>query len=175
MEHAESGEIEVVYLLGADEIDTSKLENTFVIYQGHHGDKGAHVADVILPGAAYTEKYATYVNTEGRVQRTNLAVFPPGEAKEDWLIIKNLSQYLDLSLPYDSLFDVRKKLDTIGPQFRNADQVIKNTWVPISNGKINLSDTPFTLKECNFYMTDSISRASKIMADCTKAFYEHTS
>lgn len=125
MEHAESGEIEVVYLLGADEIDTSKLENTFVIYQGHHGDKGAHVADVILPGAAYTEKYATYVNTEGRVQRTNLAVFPPGEAKEDWLIIKNLSQYLDLSLPYDSLFDVRKKLDTIGPQFRNADQVIK--------------------------------------------------
>lgn len=175
LEHAESGEIEVVYLLGADEIDTSKLENTFVIYQGHHGDKGAHVADVILPGAAYTEKYATYVNTEGRVQKTNLAVFPPGEAKEDWLIIKNLSQYLDLSLPYDSLFDVRKKLDTIGPQFRNADQVVKNTWVPISNGKINLSNTPFTSKECNFYMTDSISRASKIMADCTKAFYEHAS
>ncbi|WP_341823513.1 NADH-quinone oxidoreductase subunit NuoG [Wolbachia endosymbiont (group A) of Agelastica alni] len=175
LEHTEGGEIEVIYLLGADEIDTSKLENTFVIYQGHHGDKGAHVADVILPGATYTEKYATYVNTEGRVQRTNLAVFPPGEAKEDWLIIKNLSQYLDLSLPYDSLFDVRKKLDTIGPQFRNADQVVKNTWVPISSGKISLSNTPFTLKECNFYMTDSISRASKIMADCTKAFYEHAS
>lgn len=174
LKQAESGEVEVVYLLGADEIDTSKLENTFVIYQGHHGDRGAHIADVILPGAAYTEKYATYVNTEGRVQRTNLAVFPPGEAKEDWLIIKNLSQYLSLSLLYDSLFDVRKKLDTIGPQFRSVDQVVKNTWVPISNGKINLSNTPFTLKECNFYMTDSIGRASKIMADCTKDFYEHS-
>ncbi|CAD6996552.1 unnamed protein product [Ceratitis capitata] len=89
LKQAESGEIEVVYLLGADEIDTSKLGNTFVIYQGHHGDRGAHVADIILPGAAYTEKYATYVNTEGRAQRTNLAVLPPGEAKEDWLIIKN--------------------------------------------------------------------------------------
>jgi NADH-quinone oxidoreductase subunit G len=170
LENAESGNIEVVYLLAADEIDTSKLENTFVIYQGHHGDKSAHIADVIFPGAAYTEKYATYVNTEGRAQRTNLAVFPPGEAKEDWLIIKNLSQYLDLSLPYDNLFDIRKKLDTIGSQFRNFDQVVKNKWVPISCDEINLSSVPFSLQEFNFYMTDSISRASKIMADCTKAF-----
>jgi NADH-quinone oxidoreductase subunit G len=115
------------------------------------------------------------VNTEGRVQRTNLAVFPPGEVKEDWLIIKNLSQYLGLSFPYDSLFDVKKKLDTIGPQFRNADQVVKNKWVPITCDEIKLSSAPFTIKECNFYMTDSISRASKIMADCTKAFYEHAS
>ncbi|WP_168463802.1 NADH-quinone oxidoreductase subunit NuoG [Wolbachia endosymbiont of Ctenocephalides felis wCfeT] len=170
LEKAKSGEIEVVYLLGADEIDTTRLENTFVIYQGHHGDKGAHVADVIFPGSTYTEKYATYVNTEGRVQRTNLATLPPGEAKEDWLIIKNLSQHLDLFLPYDSLSDVRKKLDTIGPQFRKADQVVKNKWVPISVDGVSLINTPFTLKEVNFYMTDSISRASKIMADCTKAF-----
>ncbi|MGL9762595.1 MAG: molybdopterin-dependent oxidoreductase, partial [Wolbachia sp.] len=175
LKQAESGDIEAVYLLGADEIDTSKLENTFVIYQGHHGDRGAHVADVILPGATYIEKYATYVNTEGRVQRTNLAVFPPGEAKEDWLIIKNLSQYLNLPFPYDSLFDVKKKLDTIGPQFRNADQVIKNKWVQITCDEIKLSSAPFALKEYNFYMTDSISRASKIMADCTKAFYGHAS
>lgn len=174
LKQAESGEIEVVYLLGADEIDISKLESTFVIYQGHHGDRGAHIADVILPGAAYTEKYATYVNTEGRVQRTNLAVFPPGEAKEDWLIIKNLSQYLGLSLLYDNLFDVRKKLYTIGPQFRDADQVVKNKWVPITCDEIKLSNISFTLKKCNFYMTDSISRASKIMADCTKDFYEHS-
>ncbi|NUX01356.1 NADH-quinone oxidoreductase subunit G [Wolbachia endosymbiont of Madathamugadia hiepei] len=173
LKQAESGDMEAVYLLGADEIDTSKLEDTFVIYQGHHGDRGAHIADVILPGATYIEKYATYVNTEGRVQRTNLAVFPPGEAKEDWLITKNLSQYLGLSFPYDSLFDVKKKLDTIGPQFRNADQVVKNKWVPITCNEIKLSSAPFALKECNFYMTDSISRASKIMADCTKAFYGH--
>lgn len=170
LEQAENGNIEVVYLLGADEIDTSKLENTFVIYQGHHGDRGVHVADVILPGAAYTEKNATYVNTEGRVQRTNLAVFPPGEAKEDWLIIKDLSQHLGVALAYDSLYDVRKKLNTIGPQFRNYDQVIKNKWIPIDCNEINLSDVPFSLKEYNFYMTDPISRASKIMADCTKAF-----
>ncbi|MCV3769556.1 MAG: molybdopterin-dependent oxidoreductase, partial [Wolbachia pipientis] len=175
LKQAESGEIEVVYLLGADEIDTSKLENTFVIYQGHHGDKGAHIADIILPGAAYTEKYATYVNTEGRVQRANLAILPPGEAKEDWLIIKNLSQYLDFSLPYDSLFDVREKLDTIGQQFKNIDQVIKNEWVLIDCSQISLSNQPFTLKESNFYMTDPISRASKIMADCTKAFYGYIS
>ncbi|MDD9331883.1 MAG: NADH-quinone oxidoreductase subunit NuoG [Wolbachia sp.] len=170
LENAESGEIEVVYLLGADEIDTSKLENAFVIYQGHHGDKGAHVADVIFPGAAYTEKYATYVNTEGRAQRTNLAVSPPGEAKEDWLIIKNLSQYLGVSLPYDSLFDVRKKLDTIGLQFRNYDQIVRNKWVSVDCDTIKLSGVHFSLKEYNFYMTDSISRASKIMSDCTKAF-----
>ncbi|AAW70964.1 NADH-quinone oxidoreductase subunit G [Wolbachia endosymbiont of Brugia malayi] len=175
LEQAESGEIEVVYLLGADEINTLKLENAFVIYQGHHGDRGAHMADIILPGAAYTEKYATYVNTEGRVQRAKLAVSPPGEAKEDWSIIKNLSQYLGLSLPYDSLFDVRKKLDAIGPQFRNTDQVVKNKWMSITCNEIKLSSVPFFLKECNFYMTDSISRASKIMANCTKAFYEHAS
>ncbi|QKX01907.1 NADH-quinone oxidoreductase subunit G [Wolbachia endosymbiont of Cruorifilaria tuberocauda] len=173
LKQAESGEIEVVYLLGADEIDISKLRNTFVIYQGHHGDRGANIADIILPGAAYTEKCATYVNTEGRVQSTNLAIFPPGEAKEDWLIIKSLSQYLDFSLPYNSLSDVREKLDTIGPQFRNTDQVIKNKLVSINCDKISLSGKPFTLKECNFYMTDPISRASKTMANCTKAFYEH--
>lgn len=172
---AKSGEIEVVYLLGADEIDTSNLENTFVIYQGHHGDRGAHVADVIFPGAAYTEKCATYVNTEGRAQQTNLATLPPGEAKEDWLIVKNLSQHLGIPLPYDSLFDVRKKLDTFGPQFKNSDQVVKNKWVSIDCEKVKLSNKPFSLKKYNFYMTDSISRASKIMADCTRAFYDNAS
>ncbi|MDG7056309.1 MAG: NADH-quinone oxidoreductase subunit NuoG [Wolbachia endosymbiont of Meromenopon meropis] len=171
LKQAESGNIEVVYLLGADEVDISKLEDTFVIYQGHHGDRGAHIADVILPGATYTEKCATYVNTEGRVQRTNLAVFPPGEAKEDWLIVKNLSQYLGISFPYESLFDVKKKLDTIGPQFKKPNYVLRNKWISIACNEIKLSNAPFTLKEYNFYMTDSISRASKIMADCTKAFY----
>jgi NADH-quinone oxidoreductase subunit G len=172
--HAENGNIEVVYLLGADEIDVSKLKNTFVIYQGHHGDKSVHIADVILPGAAYTEKYATYVNTEGRAQRTNLAVFPPGEAKEDWLIIKNLSERLDIPLAYDNLYDIRKKLDIIGIQFKNLNQVVKNRWMSIDCDEINLSNIPFTLQKYNFYMTDPISRASKIMADCTKAFYEYS-
>ncbi|WFW29826.1 MAG: NADH-quinone oxidoreductase subunit NuoG [Wolbachia endosymbiont of Menacanthus eurysternus] len=174
IKQAKNGNIKTIYLLGADEIDVPKLEDTFIIYQGHHGDKGAHIADIILPGATYIEKYATYVNTEGRVQRTNLATFPPGEAMEDWLIIKNLSQYLGFSPQYKNLSDVRKKLDTMGLQFKNTNQVIKNKWTSIVCDKIKLSNTPFILKKFNFYMTDSISRASETMAACTKAFYGYT-
>ncbi len=166
---ANNGDMDVIYLLGADEIDMSTLGNAFVIYQGHHGDNGAHRADLILPGATYTEKCATYVNTEGRAQRTNIALAPPGDAREDWLIIKNLSEYIGHTLPYDNLNDVRKKLESIGPQFRNINKVIKNKWSSI-NYKINLNDTPLALRKFNFYMTDPISRSSKIMADCTKAF-----
>ncbi|WP_333023444.1 NADH-quinone oxidoreductase subunit NuoG [Wolbachia endosymbiont of Pentidionis agamae] len=168
--HAEKGNIKVVYLLGADEIDVSKLKNTFVIYQGHHGDNGASIADVVFPGATYTEKCATYVNTEGRAQRTNIATLPPGEAKEDWFIIKNLAEHLGVHLSYNNLQDVRKKLESIGPHFKCIDQVIKNKWIPINFDKVNLSNMPFSLKKYNFYMTDSITRASKIMAECTKAF-----
>ena len=94
LDGAEKDEIDVVYLLGADEIDTERLGNAFVIYQGSHGDRGAHRADVILPGAAYTEKDAIYVNTEGRPQMTARAVFPPGDAREDWKIIRALSGVL---------------------------------------------------------------------------------
>ncbi len=166
---ANSGNIDVIYLLGADEIDMSSLGNAFIIYQGHHGDNGAQKADLILPGATYVEKSATYINTEGRVQRTSVAVPPPGEAKEDWLIIQNLSKYIGHALPYDDLNDVRKKLESIGPQFRNVNKVIKNKWISI-NHNINLSKVPFSLKEFNFYMTDPISRSSQIMADCTKSF-----
>ena len=102
LEGAEKGEIDLVYLLGADEIDTDRLGKAFVIYQGSHGDRGAHRADVILPGAAYTEKDATYVNTEGRPQMTARAVFPPGDAREDWKIIRALSGVLGQSLPFNS-------------------------------------------------------------------------
>jgi NADH-quinone oxidoreductase subunit G len=97
------GAIDAVYLLGVDEIAGSHFGNAFVIYQGHHGDAGAHRADVILPGAAYTEKDATYVNTEGRVQGTALAAFPPGDAREDWTIIRALSDVLGKRLPYDHI------------------------------------------------------------------------
>src|SRR5262249_18376592 len=100
IEGTHKGEIEVVYLLSADEIAGSHFGKAFVIYQGHHGDAGAHRADVILPGAAYTEKNATYVNTEGRVQQTALAAFPPGDAREDWTIIRALSAAIGQRLPY---------------------------------------------------------------------------
>ncbi|MBT4741420.1 MAG: NADH-quinone oxidoreductase subunit G, partial [Rhodospirillaceae bacterium] len=124
LDGAASGDIQAVYLLGADEIDTAKLTDAFVIYQGHHGDAGAHVADVILPGAAYTEKNATYVNTEGRAQLGQRAIFPPGDAREDWSIIRALSERLGKTLPYDSLEQVREKLRKISPDFTHVDEVV---------------------------------------------------
>ena len=98
---AQKGEIDFIYLLGADEFDVAHLGRAFVVYQGSHGDAGAHHADVILPGAAYTEKDGLYVNFEGRVQRADRAAFPPGEAKEDWAILRALSDVLGVKLPYD--------------------------------------------------------------------------
>src|SRR6185437_8397115 len=103
------------YLLGADEIDMTRLGSASVIYQGHHGDAGARRADVVLPGAAYTEKDATYVNTEGRVQLGRRAVFPPGDAREDWTILRALSDVLGRKLPYDSLGQVRRALLAANP------------------------------------------------------------
>ena len=99
----DSGDIEVLYLLGADEFDVSGTGGAFVIYQGSHGDRGARMADIVLPGAAYTEKNGTYVNTEGRVQLGERAVFPPGDAREDWTIVRALSEHLGAKLPFDTL------------------------------------------------------------------------
>ncbi len=113
-----NGGVDVLWLLGADEFDTSQIgANTFVIYQGHHGDAGAARADVILPGAAYTEKYGTYVNTEGRVQRGFLAVYPPGEAREDWKILRAFSEVTGHRLPYDTLEALRARLEQVNPAF----------------------------------------------------------
>src|SRR5207253_4091769 len=103
------GALDVLFLLGADEIDLGETD-AFVVYLGTHGDRGAHRADVILPGAAYTEKNGLYVNTEGRVQQANRAVFPKGEAREDWAILRALSDRLGQKLPYDTLSALRSKL-----------------------------------------------------------------
>jgi NADH-quinone oxidoreductase subunit G len=166
LEGAGKGEIEAVYLLGADEIDMSSLGDAFVIYQGHHGDAGAHRADVILPGAAYTEKAATYVSTEGRIQATELAVFPPGDAREDWTIVRALSDRLGKRLPFDNvgqlhslLFDEADSIfgrrgDVAGTSDRHADAEVRYT-------------VPFELPIGNFYMTCPISRSSETMAKCT--------
>jgi len=168
VEDCGAGKLDVVYLLGADEIDTDKLGKTFVIYQGHHGDSGAHRADVILPGAAYTEKNATYVNTEGRVQKTQLAVFPVGEAREDWTIIRALSEVLGHKLPYDTLSEVRSRMVEINAVFDGDDQATGGAW-----GKFGLKGTlessGFVSPILNFHMTDPISRASETMAQCTEA------
>ena len=110
VEGCRSGAIEVLYLLGADEIDTGDLGAAFVVYQGHHGDRGAERADVILPGAAYTEKDGAYVNTEGRVQLGRRAVFPPGDAREDWAIMRALSAAIGRTLPFDTLGELRRRI-----------------------------------------------------------------
>ena len=173
LDGAEAGKIEVVYLLGADEIDTAKLKNTFVIYQGHHGDKGAHAADVVLPGAAYTEKNATYVNTEGRVQQARLAVFPPGEAKEDWKIIAELAQNLGVDLGLGTLKQVREAMVKAAPHFAQVDKIVPAKVDKIGKaGKILATAIGRALE--NFYMTDPIGRASKTMAECTAVFVTKT-
>ena len=124
----EKREIEVVYLLAADEIDTQQLGKAFVIYQGHHGDAGAHRADVILPGAAYTEKPGTYVNTEGRVQLGFRACYPPGDAREDWAILRALSERLGKTLPYDTIDQVRARLIAVNKSFAALDQQSAGAW-----------------------------------------------
>ncbi|MDG5494502.1 NADH-quinone oxidoreductase subunit NuoG [Niveispirillum sp. BGYR6] len=166
---AQSGEIEAVYLLGADEIDGAKLGKAFVIYQGHHGDRGAHRADVILPGAAYTEKNATYVNTEGRVQHARFATFPLGEAREDWKILRALSTELGRPLPYDTLAQLRQRLVQVNPVFGSLDRLLPAVWGPFGQAGV-IADAHFASPIENFYMTDPISRASQTMAQCTEAF-----
>jgi len=169
LDGAESGAVEIVYLLGADEVDTKKLEKTFVIYQGHHGDAGAHIADVILPGAAYTEKSGTYVNTEGRVQRGQVALFPPGDAREDWTIIRALSGVIGNTLSFDSLSDLRKQLQAACPHWVRLDDPEEAPWADFGTAGA-LDAAPFSLPIANFYMTDPISRASETMAKCTHEF-----
>lgn len=169
LDGARTGDVEVVYLLGADEIDASQLGRAFVIYQGHHGDRGAHRADVILPGAAYTEKNGTYVNTEGRPQHGRQATFPLGEAREDWKILRALSGALGKPLPYDTLQQVRKRLVEANPVFASIDRVVPAAWGAFGTAGA-VTATPFTLPVENFYMTDPISRASITMAECTESF-----
>jgi NADH-quinone oxidoreductase subunit G len=169
LQGASSGAIEAVYLLGADEIDMPRLGKAFVIYQGTHGDAGAHRADVVLPGAAYTEKNATYVNIEGRAQQTELAVFPPGEAREDWKIVRALSETLGHKLAYDTLVQLRAQLAKAAPAFAAIGDVIPVAWDSFGTaGK--LGSDPLVSPIDNYYMTDSISRASPTMARCVQTF-----
>ncbi len=168
LEGAQSGAIDFVWLLGADEIDSSKLGKAFVVYQGHHGDAGAHRADVILPGAAYTEKDGTYVNTEGRVQRAKRAAFPLGEAREDWKIVRALSQIVGKTLPFDSIEQLRAKLAAAHPTFATLDALAPAAWGAFGN-EGSMENAAFRYPIANFYMTDPISRSSVTMAKCAEA------
>jgi len=162
---AQDGSVKLVWLLGADEIDTAPLSDAFVVYQGHHGDRGAHAADVVLPGAAYTEKNATYVNTEGRVQHAKMAVFPLGDAREDWTIVRAFSQQVGHTLPYDDLHQLRRKLAKDHPIFEQVDSLQQAEWQPFGEDG-EMGSAPFASSIETFYMTDPISRASITMAKC---------
>ena len=163
---AASGAIEVVYLLGADEIDMDTLGGAFVIYQGHHGDAGAHRADVILPSAAYTEQSGLYVNMEGRPQMAYRAAFPPGEAKEDWAIVRALSERLGDRLPYDSIEQLRADLFAAHPHLARINVIEPAKWSAVSAG--DMSDAPFRYPVDDFYLTNTIARASETMAACSR-------
>ncbi|MDX2027271.1 MAG: NADH-quinone oxidoreductase subunit NuoG [Alphaproteobacteria bacterium] len=167
LEAAETGKMDIVWLLGADELDMKHLNKSFVVYQGHHGDAGAHIADVVLPGAAYTEKNAIYVNTEGRPQMALQAAFPPGEAKEDWAIIRAFSETIGKKLPFDTLMQLRVKLTQATPVLMEMGHRLKAEWKTFGK-KGELSAKPFAPVIENFYMTDPISRASVTMAKCTE-------
>ncbi len=160
-------DMDVVYLLGADEIELGRLGGAFTIYQGSHGDAGAMRADVILPGAAYTEKSATYVNTEGRAQQTVKAAFAPGEAKEDWTIIRALSALVGTTLPYDSLGALRAEMYKAAPQLAALDGVETRTVAGLETlAKLRsaFGPEPFANAISDFYMTNPIARASAVMA-----------
>ncbi|MBV8976151.1 MAG: NADH-quinone oxidoreductase subunit G [Alphaproteobacteria bacterium] len=173
---AQKGEIDFIYLLGADEFDVGHLGRAFVVYQGSHGDAGAHNADVVLPGAAYTEKDGLYINFEGRVQLAERATFPPGEAREDWAILRALSDVLGRRLPYDSLAALRAALlrqyphmGEIGtvPRQAGADPAV---WEAIgSGGPLDVS-LPLKNAIADYYLTNPIARASQTMALCSREF-----
>ncbi len=159
------GDLEVVFLLGADELDMKGLGSAFVIYQGTHGDAGAHRADVILPAAAYTEKSATYVNLEGRAQMTAKAAFPPGDAKEDWAILRALSARVGLTLPFDTLVALRAAMYEAAPSLRRIDHVAPASGVDALAARTGpLGPAPLFSCVSDFYMTNPIARSSAVLA-----------
>jgi NADH-quinone oxidoreductase subunit G len=163
------GDVEVLYLLGVDELDLADAGSAFVIYQGHHGDRGAARADVVLPGAAYTEKDGTYVNTEGRAQLGRRAVFPPGDAREDWTILRALSGVLGSPLAFNSLAELRQRMRGAHPTLGEIDIASKAAWGAF--GTVGpIAATPFSYPIGDFYRTDPISRASPTMAECSELF-----
>ena len=167
---AATRELDLLFLLGADEIATNALGAAFVVYIGTHGDAGAHRADVVLPGAAYTEKSATYVNTEGRVQMTARAAFPPGQAREDWAIIRALSDELGHRLPFDSLAALRSVLYDAHPHLMRIDQIAPGSLEAVralAARDGNTAREPFRSPIGDFYLTNPIARASAVMAECS--------
>jgi NADH-quinone oxidoreductase subunit G len=168
------GTLDVLFLLGADEVKVP--DGTFVVYIGTHGDAGAHRADVILPGAAYTEKSGIFVNTEGRAQIANRAGFPPGEAREDWAIIRALSEVLAKKLPFDSLTALRQAIFKAVPHLMRLDQIEAGNAADLKTlaGRAgDIEKVPFKAVVEDFYLTNPIARASAVMAECSRLAHGH--
>jgi len=161
---SEIKDAKAVYLLGADDVDVA--EDAFVVYQGTHGDAGVRHADVILPGAAYTEKSGLYVNMEGRVQLAPRAVFPVGDAREDWTIIRALSDVLGHTLPFDDLAELRAKLVEAHPHFAEVDTITAAEWKGVDKPEGDIAAGEFTPVIENYYLTNPIARASETMDAC---------
>ncbi|MEM7650989.1 MAG: molybdopterin-dependent oxidoreductase, partial [Pseudomonadota bacterium] len=173
VEGTKDGSIKALYLLGADEFNAHAEIGwkCFTIYQGHHGDHGAARADVILPGSAYTEKDGIYLNTEGRVQFAKRAAFPPGDAKEDWKILRGLSEVLGQKLPYDTQIQLRNRIFDEFKHFAVADEIAPAKWGKFGKkGKVAKDD--FVNPILNYYMTNAICRASDTMRACTLELLE---
>jgi NADH-quinone oxidoreductase subunit G len=168
LQAAGRGGLDVLILLGVDEVAVTRSERTLIVYIGTHGDRGAHAADVVLPAAAYTEKSATYVNTEGRAQQTQKAVFPPGEAREDWAIIRALSDRVGHRLPYDTLPVLRAAMFKAAPwlaRIGSLESPREDGAAALKARAGSLGPEPFATAVADFYLTNPIARASAIMAE----------
>ncbi len=165
---AKANAVDVLVNLGADELDIEP--GAFVVYIGTHGDRGAHRADVILPGAAYTEKTGVYVNTEGRPHFAERAVFPPGDAREDWSILRALSDPIGARLPFDSLTQLRSELAAAYPFLARFDVVAPadaTVFARLASLGGAIDKTAFVPAVADFYLTNPIARASRVMAECS--------
>ncbi|NRA89460.1 MAG: molybdopterin-dependent oxidoreductase [Rhizobiales bacterium] len=171
LKSSKAGELDLLFILSADEMRLCDLDNSFVVYMGTHGDVGANSADVILPSSAYTEKYATYVNLEGRPQLGQKATFAPGDAKEDWAILRALSAHLGKTLPFDSLEELRTKMYKVAPHFAHVGNLATSDMSDIKNITISgeISSTPLTSTITDYYHSNPIARASTIMDNCKAA------
>jgi NADH dehydrogenase/NADH:ubiquinone oxidoreductase subunit G len=169
----------VLFLFGADDYEVKTSDKSFVIYLGHHGDVNASKADIILPGAAFTEKSAPYVNAEGRPQETRRVFLAPDLAREDWKIIRALSEIMggSFQLPYDNVDKLKERLCQVAPSFMSNDVFVScsfNAFDSKVESPVPVSRDPLTKKVADFYKTDSISRASRVMTKCSSA-YKNTS
>jgi len=170
LDGCQSREIEFVYNLGCDEIETTRFNGAFVVYQGHHGEAGAKSADVILPGAAYTEENGAFVNTEGRVQHAFRAYHPFGEARENWAILRALSGKMGAPLPYDDLFALRQAMIADAPSLGRIDAVERGAPLDLSaiGAAGDIDPAPFRSPVTDYYLTNPIARASATMAECSR-------